>query len=228
MRMRRKRNLEPRIKACAPVLIARDHMSKEALPAIAERRYLLNFNKIFGNDNPIYLELGCGMGAFCIELARRFPDVNVVAVERVSNVLVTAMERAMSLDLPNLRFMNMPVECLEAYIPDESADKIFLNFSTPLPKSSCARQRLTHPRFLKIYKKLLKRGGEVHQKTDSAAFFEYSLEQFSSCGFTLRNISLDLHNSRFADENIVTEYERAFSEKGFSIYKLEAVKEMYN
>jgi len=226
MRMRRKRNLEPRLLACAPVLIARDHMSKEALPAIAERRYLLSFNKIFGNSNPVYLELGCGMGAFCIELAKRNPDINIVAVERVSNVLVTAMERAMAQEAPldNLRFMNMPVECLEAYIPDCSIERIFLNFSTPLPKSSCARQRLTNPRFINIYKKLLISGGEVHQKTDSPRFFEYSIEQFSLCGFALKNISLDLHNSPFNEQNIVTEYEKSFSDRGCPIYKLEAVK----
>jgi len=224
MRMRRKRNLEPRLNACSSVIVARDHMGKEALSAIAERRYLLSYEEIFGNNNPVYLELGCGLGAFCIEFARRNPNVNILAVERISNVLVTATERALKEGLPNLRFMNMPVECLEAYIPDESVSRIFLNFSTPLPKSSCARQRLTSPRFLNIYKKLLSRGGEIHQKTDSASFFEYSLEQFSSCGFILKNISLDLHSSKFASENIITEYEKSFSDKGLPIYKLEAVK----
>lgn len=224
MRMRRKRNLEPRLNACSSVIVARDHMSKEALSAIAERRYLLFFKDVFGNSNPVYLELGCGLGAFCIEFARRNPDINVLAVERISNVLVTATERALQEGLPNLRFMNMPVECLEAYIPDESVSRIFLNFSTPLPKSSCARQRLTSPRFIGIYKKLLVGGGEIHQKTDSAPFFEYSLEQFSVGGFILKNISLDLHASKYAEDNIVTEYEKSFSDKGLPIYKLEAVK----
>lgn len=228
MRMRRKRNLEPRVEACSKVLVARDHMGKEALKAIAERKYILSFKEVFGNENPVYLELGCGLGSFAIEHAKRYPDINILAVEKISNVLVTAMERAMGENLDNLRFLNMPVECLEAYIADESVERIYLNFSTPLPKSSYARQRLTNPRFLNIYKKLLVGGGEVHQKTDSMPFFEYSIEQFSSCGFILKNISLDLHSSKYAADNIVTEYEKNFSSKGFPIYKLEAVKTIDN
>lgn len=224
MRMRRKRNLEPRVEACKSVLVARDKMNKEALEAIGERRYILSFKEIFGNDNPVYLELGCGLGSFAIEHAKRYPDINLLAVEKISNVLVTAMERAMGENLPNLRFLNMPVECLEAYISDESVERIYLNFSTPLPKSSYARQRLTSPRFLDIYKKILVKGGEIHQKTDSMPFFEYSLEQFSADGFILKNISLDLHSSKYAEDNIVTEYEKNFSDKGMPIYKLEAVK----
>ncbi len=224
MRMRRKRHLEERLEKCDEVLLARDYLNKDTLKAIEEKRSILNYREIFGNDNPVHVELGCGLGGFCIELAKRNPNINILAVEKISNVILTALENAQRENLPNLKFLNIPVECLEIYIPENSVERIYLNFSTPLPKKGYEKQRLTHSRFLKIYSKLLKDNCEVHQKTDSMHFFEYSLEQFSSNGFALKNISLDLHNSDFASENIVTEYEYSFSSKGMPIYRLEAVK----
>jgi tRNA (guanine-N7-)-methyltransferase len=115
------------------------------------------------------------------------------------------------------------VEVLQCYLKSGSVQRIYLNFSTPLPEKSREKQRLTSDRFLKIYRDLLPDGGEIHQKTDSMPFFEYSLAQLSKNGFELKNISLDLHKSEFAAENIVTEYERKFSEKG-PIYRTEAIK----
>lgn len=224
MRMRRKRHLEDRLLNCSDVLVAKDYLNADTQEAVRTRKNLLNTAEIFGNFNPLHVELGCGLGGFCIELAKRNPDINILAVERISNVLVTAMERAKTENLKNLRFMNIPVECIQAYLKSGSADRIYLNFSTPLPKAGYIKQRLTHPRFLNIYKDILKPGGEVHQKTDSMHFFEYSVEQFSKEGFILKNISLDLHKSEFAEVNIVTEYEKNFSDKGMPIYRLEAVK----
>ncbi len=224
MRMRRKRHLDERLAKCAPVLLARDYLNADTLQAIQGRSHLLSFRDVFGNDNPVEVELGCGLGGFCIEYARRHPDVNVLAVEKISNVLVAAMERAMQENLPNLRFLNIPAECLQAYLPSGGVRRIHLNFSTPLPKAGYARQRLTHPRFLAIYRDVLASGGEIWQKTDSMHFFEYSLEQLSFAGFRLKNISLDLHNSCYMAENIVTEYEHNFAEKGMPIYRLEAEK----
>lgn len=224
MRMRRKRHLDERLLNCSDVLVAKDYLNADTQEAIRTRKHLINTEELFGNSNPLHVELGCGLGGFCIELAKRNPDINILAVERISNVLVTAMERAKEENLPNLKFMNIPVECIQAYLKSESAEKIYLNFSTPLPKAGYIKQRLTHPRFLKIYKDILKSGGEIHQKTDSMHFFEYSLEQFSKEGFLLKNISLDLHNSDFAEGNIVTEYEKNFSDKGMPIYRLEALK----
>lgn len=224
MRMRRKRRLDERIERCSDVLIARDYLTADTRRVIAEKKSLLSYRDIFGNDNPVHVELGCGLGRFCIELAKRYPDINVIAVERTSNVIITALETAQREKLPNLRFLNIPVECLQVYLPESSVERIYLNFSTPLPKAGYAKQRLTHPRFIEIYTNVLKEGGEIHQKTDSMHFFEYSLEQFSSCGYALKNISLDLHNSDFAENNIVTEYENNFASKGLPIYRLEAVK----
>lgn len=225
MRMHRKNNLEERLLRCtdvAPVMGVPDRNLKRLLENYRE---YLGLAAIFGNENPVFLELGCGCGGFCIEYARRHPEINLLAVERMSNVIITALENAKKAALPNLRFLNIPVEVLQCYLKSGSIGRIFLNFSTPLPEKTRERQRLTSPRFLNIYRDLLPVGGEVWQKTDNQAFFEYSLEQFSLHGFCLKNISLDLHKSAFAAENIVTEYERRFSDMGMPIYRLEAVKE---
>lgn len=224
MRMRRKRHLEERMAECKDVLLAKEYLTANTRKAIEEKRSLLDYQQIFGNHNPVHVELGCGLGGFCIELAKRRPDVNVIAVERVSNVLLTAMENAKKENLPNLRFLNIPVECLQIFIPENSVERIYLNFSTPLPKAGYAKQRLTHPIFLSIYSKILQDGGEIWQKTDSMHFFEFSIESFSAMGYRLKDISLDLHHSDFK-ENIVTEYENNFASQGLPIYRLVAVKQ---
>ena len=225
MRMHRKSNLEARLARCADVAPVMGVPDRNLKRLLENYRNYLDLPALFGNHNPVYLELGCGCGGFCIEYARRNPNVNLLAVERMSNVILTALENAQKANLPNLRFLNIPVEVLQCYLKSGSVGRIFLNFSTPLPEKTRERQRLTSKRFLDIYKDLLPSGGEVWQKTDDMHFFEYSLEQFSANGFRLQNISLDLHKSPFAAENIVTEHERKFSDMGMPIYRLEAVKE---
>ena len=125
-------------------------------------------------------------------------------------------------NLPNLKFLMGKAEYLEKFFPENSVERIYLNFSCPYPKETYKKHRLTHPVFLEIYKHILIPGGEIHQKTDNMKLFEFSIENLSQCGFKLKNISLDLHNSGF-EGNIVTEYEKRFSEQGFPIYRLEAV-----
>jgi tRNA (guanine-N7-)-methyltransferase len=123
--------------------------------------------------------------------------------------------------LENLKFIKCSAEYLEKYIHEQSIEQIFLNFSCPFPKAKYASHRLTHKNFLEIYKKLLKAGAEIHQKTDNMHFFEFSIEHFTNSGFALKNISLDLHNSDF-EGNIETEYEHRFASQGLPIYRLEA------
>ena len=118
-------------------------------------------------------------------------------------------------------FLCGTAEYLPSYIPNNSIEEIYLNFSCPFPKKSHEAHRLTNPRFLEIYKPMLKKGSAICQKTDNMHFFEYSIESFSKCGFKLSNISLDLHNSDF-EGNIETEYEKKFSSQGYPIYRLEA------
>ncbi len=219
MRMRKKKHLEERIEKCNNVisLISED---SNVLTAIEKKEYI-DTKAFFGNDNPVVLEIGCGKGRFACELAKREPDINVLALEKCENVLVMACETAMKENITNLKFLHSGAEYLEKYIRPESIDRIYLNFSCPYPKNRYANHRLTNQRFLKSYEVILKKGAEIHQKTDNMHFFEYSIEQLTSYGFSLKNISLDLHNSEF-EGNIETEYEHRFASQGMPIYRLEA------
>lgn len=221
MRMRRKKNLDERLAACAPVLLYMQCQNEHAGDPLSEE-FFVNSEKTFGNANPLYLEIGCGKGGFAVEFARQNPDINLIAVEKTPNVLVTGAEAEMRLGLPNLRFCMGQAEYLDHLFHEHTVDRLFLNFSCPFPKKKYAIHRLTHARFLEIYKRVLKDGAEIHQKTDNMHFFEFSIEQFSANGFPLKNVSLDLHNSGF-EGNIVTEYEKRFSDLGQPIYRLEAV-----
>lgn len=220
MRMRKKKNLESRTEACGAYLM---YMESEDLnfETAKNNTSYLDFSEMFGNDNLVYLEIGCGKGQFVCELAKRKPDCNYIAVEKVANVIVSAAERAKDESLPNVRFLKCGAEYLECFIPDHSISGIFLNFSCPFPKKAYTSHRLTNERFLMIYKKLMKAGAELHQKTDNMHFFEYSIEELTKCGFALKNVSLDLHGSDF-EGNIVTEYENKFVSQGLPIYRLEA------
>lgn len=217
--MRRKKNLENRLANCGDYIIYLDREDKNF--SVKDTKNILDLEKIFGNSNPVELEIGCGKGQFAREIAKRNPNINYLAVEKSSNVIVDAASAAIAEGIENLRFARGDAEYLDCFIPPKSVKNIYLNFSCPYPKNTYARHRLTHGGFLEIYKKLLADGGEIYQKTDNMHFFEFSLEQFSQNGFALKNISLDLHNSDF-EGNIMTEYEKKFSEQGFPIYRLEA------
>ncbi|MBR6564213.1 MAG: tRNA (guanosine(46)-N7)-methyltransferase TrmB [Clostridia bacterium] len=220
MRMRKKKYLEERLSAVSEILFRIDTFDRNFNTAILEKEYI-NLADWFGNDNPIYLEIGCGKGGFAAEFAKRNPDINLIALEKSANVIVGACEIAKNENIPNLRFICGSAEYIEKYIPEKCIERLFLNFSCPFPKNAYAVHRLTHHRFLKIYKNILKNGAEIHQKTDNMHFFEFSLQEFSQNGFALQNVSLDLHNSDF-EGNIMTEYESRFVALGQPIYRLEA------
>ena len=222
MRMRKKKNLEQRLSAVSDCLYVSDIAADERnfATAIVKKEYI-DFSKWFNNSNPLYLEIGCGKGKFACEYARLHPEINLIAMEKSANVIVAACEEAKKAGLENLRFIKASAEYTERYIKPESIERIFLNFSCPFPKNAYATHRLTHKNFLEIYKRIMKKGAEIHQKTDNMHFFEFSLEQFSQCGFALKNISLDLHASGF-EGNIETEYEHRFASAGQPIYRLEA------
>lgn len=220
MRMKRKKNLDERIAASSDYLTIMKNESLNYNDAVKED-HLIDLTKLFGNDKPVVLEIGSGKGQFGCEYARRNPQRNILCVERNRNVLILAIDRARAMGLDNIRFLCGTAEYLPSYIDENSVEEIYLNFSCPFPKHRHIAHRLTNPRFLEIYKKILKPDGVICQKTDNMHFFEYSIEQFSACGFKLSNISLDLHNSDF-EGNIVTEYENKFASRGFPIYRLEA------
>lgn len=223
MRMHKKRNLEPRMEAVNGLLLARGKPCRNLKVAAEEFRALLNYKEIFGNENPVELEIGCGNGAFIAEKAKRNPAVNFLAVEVCTNVVITAMEKIANEAIENVRFLNIPAEILACYLPEHSVRKIYLNFSTPLPEAGREKQRLTSCRFLNIYRALLTDGGEIEQKTDSRPFFDYSLRQYRENGFAVAEQTYDLHASEFAKENIVTEYERRFLNLGMKVCYCRAV-----
>ncbi len=219
MRMRRKRNLDTFIASYPDLLTVPERTDKNVQKALEHKEYI-DFKTLFNVDS-IELEIGCGKGAFICELAKRNPNKGFVAVEVSKNVIVEGCKKAREENLTNVHFLNCPAELLPCYLEENSVDRIYLNFSCPYPKYTYASHRLTNPRFLLSYLSYLKKDGEIHQKTDNMHFFEYSLEQYSSCGYGIKNISLDLHASDF-EGNIVTEYEKKFSDMGMPIYRAEA------
>ena len=179
----------------------------------------------FGNNNPIHVEFGCGKGGFITQLALKNPQINYIAVERAETVVYKACKKAnREEETPeNLRFLFFNVNnCLDIFEAGE-VERIYLNFSDPWPKNRHANRRLTDSSFLDKYKVILAPKGEIHFKTDNKGLFAYSIEQFSVCGWLMKNVTLDLHNSGMED-NIMTEYEKKFSEMGFTINRLEAVR----
>jgi tRNA (guanine-N7-)-methyltransferase len=189
------------------------------------------FPNIFNNSNPIHIEIGCGKGKFIVENALKHPEINFIAVEKFDSVLLRCLEKALEYDLDNLKLINVDALELGTYFKEKSLDVIYLNFSDPWPKSHHAKRRLTSPIFLEIYKKILKDDGVIYQKTDNRILFAYSLESISNNGFSISNISLDLHkdleNENNKLENIETEYEEKFGING-PIYRLEARKVLKN
>ncbi len=224
MRMHKKRNLEPRMSALDSLLLARGKPCRNTKEAADHFRALVDYSAVFGNRNPVELEVGCGNGAFVAEKAKRNPDVNFIAVEICTNVIITAMEKIAAEGLTNVRFLNIPAEILPCYLQEGSISKIYLNFSTPLPEAGREKQRLTSARFLALYRALLCEGGMIEQKTDSRPFFDYSQRMYRENGFEIVDATYDLHASEYAKENIVTEYERRFTDMGLPVCYCRAVR----
>ena len=215
MRMRKKKHADERLAACAKYLM-KAPVSPFSNPSSAMER----------ENTPVWLEIGAGKGGFACEMARRNPDVAYFAMERVGDCVVLGAERAMTTDLKtdNLRFMIENADNLAFIFGKGTVDRIFLNFSDPWSKKGYAKRRLTHKRYLALYSYLLKDGGKLTFKTDNDGLFEFSLEEVSEIGITLDKMTRDLHASEWADGNVMTEYETAFSSQGVKINMLEFTK----
>ena len=204
--------------------------NKNAKSILEESNYVIKnpednkgkWNKVFNNKNKLYIEIGCGKGDFIIENAKAHPENNYIAIEKYDTVLMYAVKKIEE-DIPNLRFIRMDALDIDKVF-DKEVDLIYLNFSDPWPKNRCAKRRLTHENFLKLYDKIFKKDKTIFMKTDNMHLFEFSIESLSEYGYKLKNISLDLHNSDI-EENFMTEYEKKFSGKGFRINRLEAYKD---
>ncbi len=214
MRMRKKKNLVPRMERCGAVHVKdgpamRGHW-RDLMPGAAA----------------LYLELGCGKGRFTVETARQNPEVLFIAVEKVADAQVVAMERAMEAELKNVFFLVGDAAALpELFAPGE-VDRIFLNFCDPWPPKRQAKRRLTHRNFLTLYRQVLAEGGEIHFKTDNDPLFEFSLEEFPQAGFSLHQVTRDLHAD--GPQGVMTDYEAKFYEEGVTINRCVAVMEPGN
>ena len=215
--MHKKSHLEERLAACDSILTVAD-LTQKNMKLAAQERKLLNYASVFSNSNPVHLEIGCGKGGFVNKMATLHPDVNFLAVEKISNVMIEACESALSLGIKNVHFLICAAEVLPKYIPENSVERIYLNFSNPLPKLGYVKQRLTNPRFLEIYKKLLIPGGEIWQKTDDEAFFDYSLASYEEAGLKILSVCRDLEAHPF-EGNVITEHERRFMDEGKKIFR---------
>ncbi|MFC4776865.1 tRNA (guanosine(46)-N7)-methyltransferase TrmB [Paenibacillus sp. GCM10023252] len=188
------------------------------------------WHEFFGNDRPIYVELGMGKGRFISEMSARNPEINFIGVDMYDELIRRASEKARlawqerGFEEPqNLALLRANIEGIETMFAPGELTRIHLNFSDPWPKSKHARRRLTHPRFLAKYMELLNERGEIHFKTDSQSLFEFSLNSFAEMELVMRNISLHLHKDGPREDLVFTEYETKFMEKGQNIYRLEAV-----
>ena len=217
MRMRKKSNLDQRIFNSSDLLLAYEGSFTNVNESIKDKEYF-DYFRIFNNANPVCLDLGCGLGGFAIQIANKFKDKNFIAVEMFSNVIIGAIDKARQAKLENLKFLNCRIECLEKFIKPHSIDTIYLNFSNPLPNKCDARQRLTNPRFLKIYKDILKEGGLIIQKTDDKDFFAYSLEQYKLENLMVLEECWDLEALNDLD-NIKTEHEIKYILEGKKIHR---------
>ena len=177
------------------------------------------WKELFGNANPIHIEIGMGKGQFLMTLASQNPNINYVGIERVPTVLYKALKKQEELKLPNLRLMAFNADEINEVFEKDEVERIYLNFSDPWPKDRHALRRLTSPRFLKLYDEFLKKDGFIEFKTDNRSLFDYSLEAAKEAGWKKRDITYDLHNSEYAEGNIMTEYEVKFSSMGVPINK---------
>lgn len=182
-----------------------------------------SWRTFFGNGNPLHLEIGMGKGQFLHTLAEMNPDINYIGIEMYSSVLYRAIERREKTDLSNLFFLRFDAKYLDTVFDTGEVDQIYLNFSDPWPKERHAKRRLTSPGFLAIYDKILAADGNLQFKTDNRALFDYSVESIEASGlWQVDELTFDLHNSEFADGNVMTEYERRFVAEGKPICRLTA------
>lgn len=176
---------------------------------------------VFGNNNPIHIEIGMGKGQFIMALAERNPDINYVGIEKYSSVLLRGVEKQTERQLPNLKFIRMDAENITEVFGKYEVDRIYLNFSDPWPKDRHAKRRLTSRQFFERYDVILKPDGEVQFKTDNIGLFDWSLEEIGSTKWTVTAQTHDLHNDEVLNQgNIMTEYEEKFSSMGNPICKL--------
>ncbi|ONI48191.1 tRNA (guanosine(46)-N7)-methyltransferase TrmB [Candidatus Epulonipiscioides saccharophilum] len=206
MRLRRDKNAAEYIEQCSKIIVN-------------PYEYKGRWNEAFHNNNSLHVEFGCGKGGFIRQLASQNPNINYIAAERSETIVYKAVKKTEEIP-DNLYFLFFNVEECTNIFEHNEVSRIYLNFSDPWPKNRYKKRRLTHRRFLDKYKIILDHAGEIHFKTDNKNLFGFSIEEFSQNNWLLNEVSLDLHNEKI--DNIMTEYEKKFSQQGLTINRLVA------
>jgi tRNA (guanine-N7-)-methyltransferase len=203
MRMRKKKNLLPRMERCSACLISDPY----TMPG--------KWHALMPEAREVRIELGCGKGRFTAGIAAAEPDVLFIAVEMIPDAMVVAMERCTNEGLRNVYFVSANADQLPLFFQSGEVDRIYINFCDPWPTKRHAKRRLTHGNFLTLYRKVLKDGAQIHFKTDNQGLFEFSVEEFPQYGFTLSEVTRNLHEH--GPVGIMTDYEAKFYELGQNI-----------
>ena len=182
------------------------------------------WEKVFNNNNPIYIEIGMGKGDFISENACKYPDINFIGIERYDSVLVRAIQKSNELELTNLKLIRLNADYIQDIFTNE-IDLIYLNFSDPWPKDRHAKRRLTSQVFLEKYNNIYKNIPHIIMKTDNIDLFNYTIYSLKEYGYTINKVTNDLYNSKYLEGNIQTEYEKKFVNLGMKINYLDATKE---
>ncbi|HCZ38178.1 tRNA (guanosine(46)-N7)-methyltransferase TrmB [Brochothrix thermosphacta] len=178
------------------------------------------WSQLFGNDQPIHIEIGTGKGQFITGMAELHPDINYLGIEIQKSVMIDVLDKIIDKKLTNIKLLPTDGALVSEFFEKGEIDQVYLNFSDPWPKKRHEKRRLTSAPFLTSYKDVLETGKELHFKTDNRGLFEYSLISFTNFGLSLEYLSLDLHQSEM-EGNVQTEYEQKFSAKGQPIYRCE-------
>lgn len=179
-----------------------------------------HWRELFGNTNPIQIEIGMGKGRFIMDMAKLHPEINFIGIEKYSSVLIRGIQKMETEELPNLYFIRMDAEYITNVFGAEEVNKIYLNFSDPWPKDRHAKRRLPSREFLRRYHEILSKEGNLEFKTDNQALFTFALEELEAAGWHLDQVTYDLHHDKeMMEGNVMTEYEERFSSMGNPIYK---------
>ena len=211
MRQRKVKNLEEKLENCGELLVGEPIENRG------------DWQKLFPREQPLYLEIGCGRGGFISGIAVKNPNRNFIGIEGHSSVALRALQNIRTQGLANIRIIAEYINDPEDWFAENEISGIYLNFSDPWPKDRHAKRRLTSPKYISSYKKILKPGAFIEIKTDNEQLFDYSVKSVKDAGLIILELSEDLHNSSLEARNVMTEYEKKFREEGKRIKYLKTV-----
>ncbi|MBO7564771.1 MAG: tRNA (guanosine(46)-N7)-methyltransferase TrmB [Clostridiales bacterium] len=213
-RMRKKKNLIPRMEACS------DRFFSDPAANRGKWREACSMPE----DCRLFVEIGCGKGLFSEQMAKKYPDVCYVAIERELSCCLLAMEKAKRAELENLFFIPGDASSILEYFGENEVDRIFINFCDPWTRQNKPKRRLTYRAFLATYRTILKDSGEIHFKTDNDPLYDFTLEEMKEMGFETTCVTRDLHRSEWNEDNIRTEFETKYAEQGIPIKRVVGIK----